>query len=415
VARTGAARPEEIRRHNLGLLLEQVHRDGELTRAELTQRLGLNRSTIGALVAELTELGLIDERVPTGNERAGRPSHVVAPRADGPFAIAVEVDVDSVVTAAVTLGGDVLARYDHNLPAHGTTPYDIAARIAADVEELFASLPLGARSVGIGVSTPGTVAPTTGGRVEHAPNLEWRDEPFGAILAERLPPGIAVAFGNDANLGALAEHLRGAARGFHDAVYLTGKIGVGGGVIVDGKLLSGAGGFAGEVGHMLLDPSGPPCHCGSRGCVETYVGEEALLRLAGRKGPPTRESVAEVMCAARAGEPDALRGVRAVGVALGRTIANLVNLLNPQVVITGGSLATVLELCRAEVEHEIDERAMSEARRSVQLRTAGLGENSSLIGGAELAFGPLLADPVGTSVPPERADRRLARPTRAAM
>jgi predicted NBD/HSP70 family sugar kinase len=415
VARTGAARPEEIRRHNLGLLLEQVHRDGELTRAELTQRLGLNRSTIGALVAELTDLGLIDERVPTGNERAGRPSHVVAPRADGPFAIAVEVDVDSVVTAAVTLGGDVLARYDHNLPAHGTTPYDIAARIAADVEELFASLPLGARSVGIGVSTPGTVAPTTGGRVEHAPNLEWRDEPFGAILAERLPPGIAVAFGNDANLGALAEHLRGAARGFHDAVYLTGKIGVGGGVIVDGKLLSGAGGFAGEVGHMLLDPSGPPCHCGSRGCVETYVGEEALLRLAGRTGPPTRESVAEVMRAARAGEPDALRGVRAVGVALGRTIANLVNLLNPQVVIMGGSLATVLELCRAEVEHEIDVRAMSEARRSVQLRTAGLGDNSSLIGGAELAFGPLLADPVGTAVPPERADRRLARPTRAAM
>jgi predicted NBD/HSP70 family sugar kinase len=415
VARAGAARPEEIRRHNLGLLLEQVHRDGELTRAELTQRLGLNRSTIGALVAELTDLGLIDERVPTGNERAGRPSHVVAPRADGPFAIAVEVDVDSVVTAAVTLGGDVLARYDHNLPAHGTTPYDIAARIAADVEELFASLPLGARSVGIGVSTPGTVAPTTGGRVEHAPNLEWRDEPFGAILTERLPPGIAVAFGNDANLGALAEHLRGAARGFHDAVYLTGKIGVGGGVIVDGKLLSGAGGFAGEVGHMLLDPSGPPCHCGSRGCVETYVGEEALLRMAGRTGPPTRESVAEVMRAARAGEPDALRGVRSVGEALGRTIANLVNLLNPQVVITGGSLATVLELCRAEVEHEIDMRAMSEARRSVQLRTAGLGENSSLIGGAELAFGPLLADPVGTSVPLERADRRLARPTRAAM
>ena len=91
MARTGAARPEEIRRHNLGLLLEQVHRDGELTRAELTQRLGLNRSTIGALVAELTDLGLIDERVPTSNERAGRPSHVVAPRADGPFAIAVEV------------------------------------------------------------------------------------------------------------------------------------------------------------------------------------------------------------------------------------------------------------------------------------------------------------------------------------
>jgi predicted NBD/HSP70 family sugar kinase len=255
----------------------------------------------------------------------------------------------------------------------------------------------------------------TGGRVEHAPNLEWRDEPFGAILAGQLPPGIGLSFGNDANLGALAEHLRGAARGFHDAVYLTGKIGVGGGVIVDGKLLSGAGGFAGEVGHMLLDPSGPPCHCGSRGCVETYVGEAALLRLAGRTAPPSREAVAEVLRAAQAGEPDALRGVRAVAVGLGRTIANLLNLLNPQVVITGGSLSTVLELCRAEVEHEIDVRAMSQARRSVQLRPAGLGDNSSLIGGAELAFGPLLADPVGNAVPPERADGRLARATRAAM
>lgn len=392
------------------MLLEQVHRDGELTRTELTQRLGLNRSTIGALVAELTDLGLIDERVPTGNERAGRPSHVVAPRADGPVAIAVEVDVDSVVTAAVSLGGDVLARYDHSLPASGNTPDGVADRIAADVDALFTSLPLGCRSVGIGVSTPGTVTPR-GGRVEHAPNLEWHDEPFGAILSKRLPPGIRLSFGNDANLGALAEHLRGAARGFHDAVYLTGKIGVGGGVIVDGKLLSGAGGFAGEVGHMLLDPSGPPCHCGSRGCVETYIGEAALLREAGRWVPPSRESVAEVVRAARAGEPEALRGVRTVAIGLGRTVANLVNLLNPQVVITGGSLAAVLDLCRDEVEHEVEVRAMSEARRSVQLRTAGLGDDSSLIGGAELAFGPLLADPVGTIVPPERGDRRLARAT----
>ena len=396
MARAGAARPEEIRRHNLGLLLEQVHRDGELTRAELTQRLGLNRSTIGALVAELSDLGLIDEHVPTGNERAGRPSHVVTPRVDGPYAIAVEVDVDSVVTAAVSLGGDVLIRRDHTLPAAGNTPGDIADHIATDVDAVVEALPVGARSVGIGVSTPGTVTPS-GGRVEHAPNLEWRGEPFGAILTERLPPGVDLVFGNDANLGAMAEHLRGAARGFHDAVYLNGKIGVGGGIIVDGRPLSGAGGFAGEVGHMLLDPAGPPCHCGSRGCVETYVGEGALLRLAGRTAPPNRESVAEVLRSARAGEPAALGGLRGVAVALGRTVANLVNLLNPQVVIMGGSLATVLDLCRAEVETELDVRAMSEARRSVELRTAGLGDDSSLMGAAELAFAPLLADPVGTA------------------
>jgi predicted NBD/HSP70 family sugar kinase len=300
------------------------------------------------------------------------------------------------VTAAVSLGGDVLVRRDHTLAAAGNTPDDIAERIAVDVDAVVDSLPVGARSVGIGVSTPGTVTPS-GGRVEHAPNLEWRDEPFGAILTRRLPPGVDLVFGNDANLGALAEHLRGAARGFHDAVYLTGKIGVGGGIIVDGRPLSGAGGFAGEVGHMLLDPAGPPCHCGSRGCVETYVGEAALLRLAGRTDPTSRDSVAEVLRAARAGEPAAVRGLRAVGVALGRTVANLVNLLNPQVVIMGGSLATVLDVCRPEVETELDVRAMSEARRGVELRTAGLGDDSSLMGAAELAFGPLLADPVGTA------------------
>jgi predicted NBD/HSP70 family sugar kinase len=181
-------------------------------------------------------------------------------------------------------------------------------------------------------------------------------------------------------------------------VYVTGKIGVGSGIIVDGKLLTGARGFAGEVGHMLLDPSGPPCRCGSRGCVETYVGEAALLRLAGRTAPPTRESVAEVLRAARAGEPAALNGVRAVAISMGRTVANLVNVLNPQAVIMGGSLAAVLELCRPEVEAELARHAMSDARRSVELRTAGLGDDSSLLGAAELAFGPLLADPVGAEL-----------------
>src|SRR5262249_58909072 len=115
----------------------------------------------------------------------------------------------------------------------------------------------------------------------------WPDAHFGAMLTRRLPPWVCLVFGNDANLGALAEHLRGAARGFHDAVYLTGKIGVGGGIIVDGRPLSGAGGFAGEVGHMLLDPSGPPCHCGSRGCVATYVREEAPPRPAAPTRPPS--------------------------------------------------------------------------------------------------------------------------------
>ena len=106
-----AARPDAIRSHNLGLLLREVHRDGELSRAELTGRLGLSRSTIGALVSDLTELGVVSEIVPSGGARAGRPSHLVGPRSDGPYAIAVDVDIAHVTTAAVGLGGQVLARH----------------------------------------------------------------------------------------------------------------------------------------------------------------------------------------------------------------------------------------------------------------------------------------------------------------
>ncbi|MBV9593130.1 MAG: ROK family protein, partial [Actinobacteria bacterium] len=281
--RPGPARPDEIRQHNLSLVLEQVHRRGELSRAALTHSLGLNRSTIRALVADLTELNLVSEHVPVGRVRAGRPSHLVGPRADGPWVLAVEVEVGELVVAAVGLGGDVLARSERPLAPDHSSPAEVARVIADEADALAAKLAAGSWLVGAGVSIPGTVRPD--GHVAQAPNLHWRDQAFGQLLAEQLPKHVPLRFGNDANLGALAEHQRGAAQDTGHCIYLSGKVGVGGGVIVDGIALTGAGGFAGEIGHMVLDPAGPPCQCGSNGCLETLVGEEALLRLCGRAGP----------------------------------------------------------------------------------------------------------------------------------
>ena len=122
-----------------------------------------------------------------------------------------------------------------------------------------------------------------------APNLGWRNEPFHELLASRFPPGLPIRLANDADVGAMAEHLRGAARGASDAIFLIGKIGVGAGMIVGGRALSGAGGLAGEVGHMVLDPTGPVCRCGSNGCMEALVGEAALLEpAAGAAAEPAR-------------------------------------------------------------------------------------------------------------------------------
>ena len=385
-------RPDDVRRHNLGMLLGEVHRDGELTRAALTHRLALSRSTIGTLVADLSALRLVAERVPTGGDRAGRPSHVVAPREDGPYAVAVDVDVTSVGTAAVGLGGQVLARHDVVTPGSPPSPREVADVVAAAVAVLAERVPAGAWPIGIGASVPGTV-----GRhdavIEFAPNLGWRDEPFGALLASVVPE-LPVEVGNDADLAMMAEHLRGAARGASDAVYLMARVGVGAGVIVNGSPLRGRDGHAGEVGHNVVDSSGPRCHCGKHGCVETYIGDKALLKLAGRRRPPTVEAVAAVLADAAAGNARALEAVHTVARSLGTTIGTLVNVLNPELVILGGSLTGVLALAADEIDRALSAYAMTTAREAVRLRPPGLGADSSLLGAAELAFARLLDDPL---------------------
>ncbi len=403
MTRSGPARPDEIRQHNLGRVLEQVHLNGEQSRADLTQCLGLNRSTIRALVAELAEFRLVREAVPVGSNRTGRPSFLVAPRPDGPYVVAAEVDVDYLTTAAVGLGGEVLARNQHALTQGTTTPQIAVKLITQDIATLGEQVPEGAWLVGAAVSIPGTVRPD--GFVDQAPNLHWRDEPFGELLAAEVTAGVPLRFGNDANLGALAEHLRGAARGRSHCVYLNGKVGVGGGIIADSIQLTGAGGFAGEIGHMVLDPAGPLCSCGSNGCIETMVGEEALLRLAGHPGPVSREAVTEVFAAAAKGEPVARAAVRTVARSLGLAVSNLINLFNPEVVIIGGSLGDVFSLARDVVDGEVTRHSMGSALRMSVLRTPQLGGDSSLLGAAELAFGPMLTEPL--SFAPDYPETRL--------
>jgi predicted NBD/HSP70 family sugar kinase len=393
MARPAVTGPYAVRRHNLALLLEHVHRDGELSRAELTQRLGLNRSTVGALVAELAELGVLDEHVPTSAIRAGRPSHVVGPRPDGPYVIGVDVDVTQLSAAGVGIGGRLLT--DHAVMPHprGNTPEGVADNLVAAVEKVRADVPSGAWPVGIGISVPGVVSWRTG-TVVFAPNLLWRDVQFGALLARRLPGDLPTRLGNDADLAVLAEHLRGSARNMDDAIYLMGRIGLGAGIIAGGKPLRGHDGHAGEVGHIVIDPSGPPCHCGKHGCAETYVGEANLLRLAGRRGRPTARNVGAVFADAAAGDKEAMAAVRTVSEGIGRVIATLVDMLNPQCVILGGSLSGVFALAQRDVERALHANTMLRGGSAVRLCPPQLGGDSPLLGAAELAVAELLFDPV---------------------
>ena len=223
-----------------------------------------------------------------------------------------------------------------------------------------------------------------------APNLGWVDVPFGAQIADALSTSLPVIVGNDADFGAIAEHVRGAAKGSDNVIFLSGEVGVGGGIILDGRAMSGAGGYGGEVGHMAVNPRGRLCRCGARGCWETEVGEEAALIAAGRAD----STIEAVVALAAAGDRQAKAGLRRVGGWLGIGVANLVNLFNPEVVVFGGVFRQIFPATEPLVREAL-RTALAAPREQVRLALPKFGGDSTLLGAAESAFAPLLDDPLG--------------------
>jgi hypothetical protein len=256
--------PEDLRRRNLGTLLRYVHINGDTSRVELTTRLGLNRSTIGALTADLTAAGLVSEhKAPRVSGRAGRPSLMVRPESSKVYAYALNIEVDRLRAARVGLGGRILDRREAPRP-RGMQAVDAIQPLAGFVRQMREAAPENARYVGAGLAIAGMVR-RADGMVRLAPTIGWVDEPVGDALAEQLGDG-TVAVANIADVSALVEHSRGAATGRDNVIYLYGDVGVGAGIITDGRRMTGHGGYGGEVGHMVVNPGGAECGCGSRGC-----------------------------------------------------------------------------------------------------------------------------------------------------
>lgn len=387
---------EDIRRHNLGTLLRFVHLRGPASRATLAESLGLNRSTIMALTADLTTAGLVREELPRKpGRRAGRPSLVVRPESTRVYVLAFDVGVDRFVVARVGLGGVILDRREASR-SRDSDPGEMLGPLVAGARSLVRKAERDAVCVGAALGFPGTVR-----REDHAvmfgPNLDVGDLRLGDALSRRLGLGTPVLVCNDANLGALAEHERGAGVGCDDLIYLHGDVGVGGGIIVGGRLLGGDEGFGGEIGHMVINPGGRTCACGSAGCLEAEVGERALLAHAERAEEPGqtgRDAVRAVVDAADRGDIVAREALHRAGMWLGLGVANLVNVFNPGLVIFGGTLRDIYLGAAAQVRSVLATSALAASREKVRLRTAALGDDSNLVGAAEFAFAEVLADPV---------------------
>lgn len=387
-------RSETVRRANLSAILKALHGSGRLSRSDLVTRTGLTRSAIRALTGELVAGDLAAEGPATLDGTPGRPSPLLRAEPHGAVVIALEVAVDSLAAATVGLGGEVFEHVRVDLPRERTHVDEIAAALADLAADVRARLPGDDPIVGVGVAIVGVVR--SDGMVSTAPNLGWRDEPFGERLAAALEPlGIAVpsVFANEADLAALAESRRGSARGVRDVVLAWGSIGVGGGLIVGGSPLIGVAGYSGEIGHIPVNPDGIPCRCGSTGCWETEVGIGAVLRRAGHPSAGGIEAFSAVLDEAAAGSSVALDALAETGRWLGIGLAGIINILNPSLVLLGGHLVESYPFVRSALEAELDRRVLRASRQLVRVMPTTLGLDAPLLGAAELAFEPLLNDP----------------------
>jgi predicted NBD/HSP70 family sugar kinase len=316
--------------------------------------------------------------------------------------LALEVNVDSLAAAVVGLGGTVHDLVRVERPRAHLSLDEIAADLATLADPLIAPWRSDPALLGVGVAVAGVVR-RSDGVVRHAPNLGWRDAPLGARLGQVLGLDLPVAVANEADLGGLAEHRRGAATGVGSVVFVTGEVGVGGNLIVDGRPLVGAAGYAGEIGHLPVNPGGARCGCGAVGCWETEIGERALLLRAGRPVDGGRAAVEDVIAAAARGDADALAAMEQLGDWLGLGVAALVNILNPTLVVLGGLFERIHRFMAPSIERALEEHALAASRELVSVVPGQLGSDAPVLGAAELALEPLLADPASRLGPTRRA------------
>ncbi|WP_435747665.1 ROK family transcriptional regulator [Microbacterium sp. PMB16] len=367
------ASADGVRARNLARVLRLVHLGGAQSRAQLTAVTGLNRSTIADLVAQLVSDGWVVERDPDPVGRVGRPSPVVeaSPKT---VVIAVNPEIDAVEIAAIGLARNVAVR--ERIESTSLLSAEGVAGLIAEVVDRWRQGPLEhSRLVAVGVAVPGLVR-AADGLVRNAPHLGWTDSPLSTMIAAST--GLPVAVGNDASLGALAEHLFGAAQGANDVVYLNGgPSGIGGGIVVHGAPVGGVGGYAGEFGQNRVG-------AGSATVLEDEVSRARLLDVLGL-AVADDATLADALAAASDDDPVREECARQRGL-LAQAIADAVNILNPSVVVLGGFLAQLEELDPEGFAEAVVAGAMAENAEGLRILPASLAADRLLLGAAEHAF-----------------------------
>ncbi|RME80204.1 MAG: ROK family transcriptional regulator [Caldilineae bacterium] len=391
----------DLKAHNLQAILMSLLSEERIARVELARRTALSATTISNLVGELMELGIIEEdgaRPQAAMRGVGRPRRMLRLVPDARYVIGVHIGIGLYRVAVTNLYAEICAntisQYDTHAPAE-----EVLDAIAGDVKRtLEQSGVTREKLLGVGVGASGLVNPNQGVNL-YAPRLGWRQTPIRAYLEERVQMPVCVE--NNVRAMALGEALFGAGRGARTLAFVYGRIGVGAGLVINGRLFRGSGFGAGEIGHMIMMPEGGErCSCGKHGCLETLVCEPVLvraaLRLTGQEPTGLLASylrnvhdaplISNIFAAARDGDAPTQALIRDRARYLGIALANLVNLYNPDRIILGGMFAEGSDLILPTAEAVMRAMALDSLGESVQVLPTSFGWRAGIIGAAAVAL-----------------------------
>ena len=379
-------------------VLDLVWKQREVSRAEIARHTGRSRSTISEVVARLLDTGLVEE-VGSGESRGGRRPILIGFRDEGGVILGVDLGATHVSVILTDLRGSVLAWHDRAYPVR-TDPGGAGKLVVALCRDCLAEWKGNAGLLmGIGVAVPSPVDPESPDRVLERIHPAWR----GRAILDRLDAafGAPVFVDNDANLGAVAERWWGKALGVDDFLYLKVATGVGAGLMIGGEIYRGSTGVAGEIGHIVVDPRGPECVCGSHGCLATFVGTEALVERTRDLFPsfPTSAlagmdlNIKAIEDAALKDDPVALRVVHEAAHHLGIALAGVLNLLNPGSVVVGGSLARAGDRLLVPLREAVLRRTLVTSAAAAEIAVSELGPRVTALGAATHVLVAALADP----------------------
>jgi predicted NBD/HSP70 family sugar kinase len=383
---------------NLGPVLRHLRDHGPRSRARLAAELGLTRSAVSSLVADLEERGLVRA---AGIERGGmgRPGTSVELDGRTVCGIGAEINVNHVATIALDLSGSVVAEHRLAIEANQLPASEVLDRLVELVVRTERDVrAAGAETVGLVVGVAGLIDRTRD-LLTFAPNLGWRDVPVGVEIRARLGAAYSVVVDNEGNLAATAEAVPGDPQR-QNVLVIFGEAGVGGGIVADGRLLRGHQGYAGEFGHMIVDPGGRRCGCGRVGCWETVSGLRALLDAAADPDDAVRDPalsledrLAEINRRADLGDTRTLAALDQVGGWVGIGAAVLTNALNPAAIVLSGYFAEVGHHMRPAIEAQLTAGVLAPYAGGTRVELSTLGFTAAVRGGATIALESVFADP----------------------